>query len=134
MRGAGSSPVDIGERQALPNTSDVVIAGAATSGNATARTLIGVACLTMVAACVLATGHIYFSSDFSAREPQALQDLPIGLSATSSTYHALMAGARPTGDQAAHEMSTELGGAAAGCGSCDARHRDLGRLGESLAP
>jgi hypothetical protein len=126
--------VDNGKTQALPSTPDVVIAGAANSGNATARTLIGAACLATVAVCVLATGHIRFSSDFSARKPQALQDLPTGLPAISSTYHALMAGAPPTGDQAAHEMPTELGGAASGCGSCDARHRNLGRLGESLAP
>ncbi len=134
MRRAGRSPLDGGKRQALPSTPEIVIGGAAAIGNVAARTLIVTACLVLVAVGVFATGQIRVTSDFSAREQSALQGLPIGIPAASSTYHALMAGAPPTGDQAAPEVATEFGDAVAGCGSCDARHRSLRRPGESLAP
>jgi hypothetical protein len=118
----------------LPSTPEIVIGGAAAIGNVTARTLIITACLVLVAVGVFTAGQIRVTSDFSAREQSALQGLPIEIPAASSTYNALMAGASPTGDQAAPEVATEFGGAVAGCGSCDARHRSLRRPDESLAP
>lgn len=123
-----------GTAQGMPSAPDAVITGGATTGNAAARTAVAVACLVAVAVGIFAAGHIRFTLDPPATKRQALQDPPIGIPAASPNRHAPMVGPLLTGEQAARAATTALDGAAAACGSCDARHRNLGRLGESTAP
>jgi hypothetical protein len=134
MGGVASAAADNGTAKVVPSASDVVIVPVGTAGNAAAWTMIAVACLVTVAVGVFAATHIRFTPDLPASTQQTLQDLPVGLMATSPDHHAPMAGAHLTGEHAALDVLTALDGATAGCGSCDARHRNLGRLGESKAP
>lgn len=134
MGGTTNAAANNGRAQVMQSAPDVAIVGAATLGNAEARTIMAAVCLVMVAVGVFAAPHIRFTLDLPAGQQLAIQDLPIGVLTESPEDRALMAGAHLTGEQAAREAPTVLDGAAAACGSCDARHRNLGRLGESTAP